>query len=116
MQTDNRLFDDLARLMSGAMGAAGSLRQEVEAAWRAWLERRLVELDLVTRDEFEAVREMAEKAREENVALGERLAALEERLAALEKRPASARRRPAASGAKSRRTGKTAGKATESSA
>lgn len=97
MQTDNRIFDDFARLMSGAMGAAGSLRQEMEAAWRAWLERRLSELDLVTRDEFDVVRAMAEKAREENVALETRVKALEKRLAALEtKKSASPRKRPAA--------------------
>ncbi|RMF75624.1 MAG: accessory factor UbiK family protein [Alphaproteobacteria bacterium] len=77
MQTDNRLLDDLARLASGALGAAAAAREEFEAAMKAAFRRWLSELDLVTRDEFEAVRALAENAMEKAAALEERLAALE---------------------------------------
>ena len=77
MQTDNRLLDDLARLASGALGAAAAAREECEAALKAAFRRWLSELDLVTRDEFEAVRALAENAMEKAAALEERLAALE---------------------------------------
>ncbi len=77
MQTDNRLLDDLARLASGALGAAAAAREEFEAALKAAFRRWLSELDLVTRDEFEAVRALAENAMEKAAALEERLAALE---------------------------------------
>ena len=77
MQTDNRLLDDLARLASGALGAAAAAREEFEAALKAAFRRWLSELDLVTRDEFEAVRALAENAMEKVTALEERLAALE---------------------------------------
>lgn len=79
MQTDNRILDDLAKLATGAMGAAGALRSEADSALRAWLDRRLATLDLVTREEFEVVREMAARAREENERLAARLDALEKR-------------------------------------
>lgn len=78
----NRIFDDFAKLMTDAAGAAQGMRQEVETAFRAQAERFLNNMDLVKREEFEAVREMAVKAREENDALAARLAALEEKLAA----------------------------------
>lgn len=77
MQTDNRFLDDLAKLATGAAGALTSMRGELEASVRAWLDRRLSELDLVPRDEFEAVKEMAARARAENERLAERIAALE---------------------------------------
>ena len=77
MQTDNRLLDDLARVASGAMGAASGLRGEIEAAVRRQLERILASMDLVSRDEFDAVKEMAAKARAEQEALSERVAKLE---------------------------------------
>jgi BMFP domain-containing protein YqiC len=80
MQTQNRILDDLARVAASAVGAVQGARQEVEAAIRARLEKMLADMDLVTRDEFEVVKAMAEKAREENERLAERLAALEARL------------------------------------
>ena len=81
-QTSNRLLDDLARLMTDAAGAAQGVRREAEGFFRAQAERVLRELDVVQREEFEAVRAMAQLAREENERLAERLAALEARLAA----------------------------------
>ena len=89
MQTDNRFLDDLARLATGAAGAVDSLRHEIEGAMRAFFERRLAELDLVRRDEFETVKAMAARAREENETLAARLAALEKEVVALHRpRPA----------------------------
>jgi len=76
-QTTNRLFDDFARLMTDAAGAAQSVRQEFETLARAQMERTFRELDLVQREEFEAVKEMAQKAREENEALKARIDRLE---------------------------------------
>ena len=73
----NRIFDELAKLMTDAAGAAQGVRREVESAFRAQAERILGELDMVSREEFEAVRLMAQEAREENARLGERIAALE---------------------------------------
>ena len=81
-QINNRLFDDFARMMTSAAGMAQGARKEVEAVIRSQAERMLQELDMVSRDEFEAVRDMAVKAREENEALAERLAKLEAKLAA----------------------------------
>jgi BMFP domain-containing protein YqiC len=80
MQTDNRLLDDLARLATGAMGAAAGLTQEVQAFWRQQLERIVADMNLVPREEFEAVRAMAQKARMEQEALAARLAELEAKL------------------------------------
>lgn len=77
MQADNRLLDDLARVASGAMGAASGVRGEVEAVVRRQLERILASMDLVSRDEFDAVKDMAAKARAEQEALAERVAKLE---------------------------------------
>ncbi len=73
----NRLLDDFARLVTDAAGAAQGVRREVEMLVKSQLERLLRDLDLVTREEFEAVRDMAILAREQNEALGARLAALE---------------------------------------
>jgi hypothetical protein len=81
MQSDNRFLDDLARLATGAMGALSGARSEVDQLVRQRLERLLADMDLVRRDEFEAVREVAVRAREENTRLAERLAALEAALA-----------------------------------
>ena len=81
MQTDNRLLDDLARLATGAMGAAAGLTQELQAFWRQQFERIVADMDLVPREEFEAVKAMAQKARMEQEALAARLAELEARLA-----------------------------------
>lgn len=79
MQTQNRILDDLARVAASAVGAVQGARHEVEAAFRARLEKMLGDMDLVTREEFEVVKAMAEKAREENERLADRLAALEAR-------------------------------------
>jgi BMFP domain-containing protein YqiC len=84
MQTQNRIFDDLARAASGALGALGGLKAEIESQVKALVERFLKSQDLVTREEFEAVKEMAAKARAENEALAQRLAALEGERADLE--------------------------------
>jgi BMFP domain-containing protein YqiC len=79
-QTTNRFFDEIARLMNDAAGAASGVRREVETVIRNQAERILRDLDLVKREEFEAVKEMARLAREENEALKARVAALEARL------------------------------------
>ena len=81
-QTSNRLLDDLARLMTDAAGAAQGMRREAEGFFRSQAERVLRELDVVQREEFEAVRAMAQQAREENERLAQRIAALEARIAA----------------------------------
>ena len=82
MQTENRLLDDLARAASGALGALAGVRGEIEAQLRSRLEAWLKAQNLVTREEFEAVKAMAAKARMENEALSARLAELERKLAA----------------------------------
>lgn len=74
----NRLLDELAKLMTDAAGAAQGVRREAETAMRAQFERLMNSMDLVKREEFEAVRDMAIKAREENDALNARLKALEQ--------------------------------------
>jgi BMFP domain-containing protein YqiC len=79
-QTSNRLFDELAKMMTDAAGAAQGVRREIETIVRSQLDRVLAEMDVVRREEFEAVREMAERARVENEALSERIAALEGRM------------------------------------
>jgi len=76
-QTTSRLFDELARLMTDAAGAAQGVRKEVETMMRAQAEKILRDFDMVPREEFEAVREMAQKAREQNEALEKRLAKIE---------------------------------------
>jgi BMFP domain-containing protein YqiC len=80
-QTSNRFFDDMARLMNDAAGVAQGVRREFDAIFRTQAERILHDLDVVLRDEFEAVRDMARLAREENEALKARIAALEAKLA-----------------------------------
>lgn len=77
VSTSNRILDDIARLATDAAGAAQGVRREVETVVKTQIERLLRDLDVVTRDEFEAVREMALLAREENDKLAARLAALE---------------------------------------
>jgi BMFP domain-containing protein YqiC len=76
------MMDEFARLMTDAAGAAQGLRHEAETAMRAQMERFMNSMDLVKREEFEAVREMAIKARDENDALKARLEALEAKLSA----------------------------------
>ncbi len=83
MQSNNRLFDELAKIATNAAGAARGLQQEVEAVMRGQAERLVSQMDLVNRDAFEAVKAMAAKAREENEALAARVAALEAEIAAL---------------------------------
>jgi BMFP domain-containing protein YqiC len=78
----NRIFDEFAKLMTDAAGAAQGVKREVETAFRAQAERFLGSMDLVQREEFEAVKEMAAKARDENDRLSARLAALEAQLQA----------------------------------
>ena len=82
MQTDSHLLDDVARVATGAMGAASGLKGEIDAMIRRRLEAILARMDLVPRDEFDAVKEMAARARSENEELAERLARLEAKLAA----------------------------------
>lgn len=77
MQTRNKVFDDISQLMTNAMGVAQGARQEAETAMRSMLDRWLADRDLVTREEFDALRAMAMKAREENEALKARIDALE---------------------------------------
>lgn len=79
-QTTGRFFDDVARLFTDAAGVADGARREAEAIMRAQMERLLRNMDVVTREEFEAVRQMALIAREENEKLEARIAALETRL------------------------------------
>jgi BMFP domain-containing protein YqiC len=78
-QTSNRLFDELAKMMTDAAGAAQGVQREMQTMMRAQGEKFLQEMDVVSREEFEAVRAMAEKAREENERLESRIAALEGR-------------------------------------
>jgi BMFP domain-containing protein YqiC len=82
MQTQNRLLDDLARVAAGALGTLSGVKGEVEARLREQLERVLAGMDLVSREEFEAVKAMAAKARAEQEDLARRVAALESRLPA----------------------------------
>jgi BMFP domain-containing protein YqiC len=77
MTGPNRFFDDLSKLMTNAMGVAQGARTEAETAIRGWMDRWLADRDFVTREEFDAVRAMAQKAREENEALKARSEALE---------------------------------------
>ncbi|MGR3515282.1 MAG: accessory factor UbiK family protein [Paracoccaceae bacterium] len=77
MQTRNKVFDDLSQLMTNAMGVAQGAKEEAETAMKGMIDRWLADRDFVTRDEFDAVRAMAQKAREENEALKARLEALE---------------------------------------
>lgn len=77
MTTQNKFFDDLSQLMTNAMGVAQGARSEAETAMKGWVDRFLADRDFVTREEFEAVRDMAIKARTENADLKARLDALE---------------------------------------
>ena len=88
MQSQNRFFDDLARVAAGAMGTLSGVRSEVETRIREQLERVLAGMDLVSREEFEAVKAMAAKARSEQEDLQKRVAGLESQLAALATRKA----------------------------
>ncbi|ATG49321.1 accessory factor UbiK family protein [Celeribacter ethanolicus] len=77
MQTRNKILDDFSQLMTNAMGVAQGAKDEAETALKSVMDRWLADRDFVTREEFEAVRAMAQKAREENEELKKRLDALE---------------------------------------
>ena len=77
MQGGNKIFDDLSKLMTNAVGVAQGAKTEAETAMKGFIDRWMAERNFVTREEFDAVRAMAQKAREENDALAARIAALE---------------------------------------
>lgn len=77
MTSQNNFFDDMSRMMTNAMGVAQGAKSEAENAFNSWIDRWLAERNLVTREEFDAVRDMAIKARTENAELKARLDALE---------------------------------------
>jgi BMFP domain-containing protein YqiC len=77
MQTRNKFFDDMSQLMTNAMGVAQGAKTEAETAFKSMVDRWMADRDFVSREEFDAVRAMAQKAREENEALSARLAVLE---------------------------------------
>lgn len=77
MQSRSKILEDVSQLMTNAMGVAQGAREEAETAMKGWVDRWLAERDFVTREEFDAVRAMAQKAREENEALKKRIEALE---------------------------------------
>jgi BMFP domain-containing protein YqiC len=79
-QTTNRFFDEIGRLMNDAAGAAQGMRREFDTVWRSQAEKFLRDMDLVKREEFEVVKDMARLAREENEALKARIAVLEGKL------------------------------------
>ncbi len=111
MQSRNRILDDISKLMNNALGVAQGARDEAETALKGWMDRWLADRDLVTREEFEAVRLMAEKARAENAALEARIAALEAAAKPARKSRSTATRTGGTAGkgaggsAKSRKTG-----------
>jgi BMFP domain-containing protein YqiC len=112
MQTDNRLLDDLARMANGALNTLSSVREEVESRVRERVERMLADMDMVPREEFEAVRAMAQAARTEQEDLAARVAALERRLDELAGSPRSgmaagtaAQAKPAATRRRASKTG-----------
>ncbi len=80
-QGPNRIFDEFAKLMTDAAGAAQGLKREAETAFKSQAERFMSEMDIVRRDELDVVRELAVRARDENEALKARLEALEARIA-----------------------------------
>lgn len=92
MQTENRLFDDLARMANGAINTLSGVREEIESRLRERVEHWLTEMDMVPREEFEAIREVAQKARAEQEDLAAKVAALEQKVAAMSAAPQAARR------------------------
>ena len=92
MQTENRLFDDLARVASGAFNTISGLREEIETRVRERVERFATDLDLVTREEFDAVRTMAAKARAAQEELEAKVSRLEAELAELKQTKAGTKR------------------------
>ena len=81
MQGGNKFFDDMSQLMTNAMGVAQGAKTEAETALRSFVDRWMADRDFVTREEFDAARAMAQKAREENSALEARIVAIEAALA-----------------------------------
>jgi BMFP domain-containing protein YqiC len=81
MQSRNKFFDDMSQLMTNAMGVAQGAKTEAETAMKGFIDRWMADRDFVTREEFDAARAMAQKAREENAALEARIVALEAALA-----------------------------------
>ncbi|MDB4078317.1 accessory factor UbiK family protein [Amylibacter sp.] len=81
MQTNNKFFDDMSKVMTSAMGIAQGAKEEAETTMKSWIDRWLADRDFVTREEFDAIKAMAQKAREENIALSKRLGALEKKKA-----------------------------------
>ena len=77
MQPGNKIFDDMSKLMSNAMGVAQGAKTEAETVMKGWVDRWMADRDFVTREEFDAVKAMAVRAREENAALEARIEALE---------------------------------------
>ena len=79
MQTNNKFFDDMSKVMTSAMGVAQGAKEEAETTMKSWIDRWLADRDFVTREEFDAVKAMAQKAREENISFSKRLDALEKK-------------------------------------
>jgi BMFP domain-containing protein YqiC len=108
MQTDNRVLDSMARFFTNAAGAAQAFTTEVETMIKTRLEKLVADLDFVPREDFNAVKQMASKARAENEKLAARVATLEAQLATLKRgpKPAPKTPRPRRMGAAARKKGK----------
>jgi BMFP domain-containing protein YqiC len=89
MQSRNKFLDDMSQLMTNAMGVAQGAKTEAETAMKGFIDRWMADRDFVTREEFDAVRAMAQKAREENATLEARIATLEAAAAGVKKGPKS---------------------------
>jgi len=89
LQSKNKIFDDISQLMTNAMGVAQGAKDEAETAMKGWVDRWMADRDFVTREEFDAVRAMTQKAREENDALAARIAALEAKPKRSPRKPAA---------------------------
>ncbi len=101
MKKENSFFDDFSKLMSSASGAMMDMKREIETIIHTQMESWMDKMQLVTREEFEAVKAMAEKARKENVALAKRLDTLEGKTPARAKKPAAKKTGPTKGKAKS---------------
>lgn len=99
MQTRNKFFDDLSQVMQNAMGVAQGAKSEAETAMKGWFDRWLTDRGIVTREEFDAVMAMAQKAREENASLKARIEELEKGMTP--KKPAPKAKKPPSRSAKS---------------
>ncbi len=110
MQTENRLFDDLARMANGAINTLSGVREEVESRLRERVERWLAEMDMVPREEFEAIKELAQKARAEQEDLTAKVAELERKLAAMDAGPKAEKPRKTARSTAATAAAKASGK------